>query len=91
MSLFILCACAEFSKYTKSGVDNWVDGWRKKNWKTSAGTDVKNKDLWVALDSARVQLLERGIMFHLVWVKGHAGNPGNEAADRLAVAGIHQL
>lgn len=79
------------SQYTKNGVDKWVDGWKKKNWKTAAGTDVKNKDLWIALDAAKLELLESGVMFHLVWVKGHAGNPGNEAADQLAVAGIYEM
>lgn len=77
------------SQYTKNGMEKWVYGWKRNNWKTSAGGDVKNRDLWVALDLATTELLNRGIRFHLVWVKGHAGDPGNEAADRLAVAGIY--
>ncbi|CDF35226.1 unnamed protein product [Chondrus crispus] len=79
------------SKYTKNGIDSWVAGWKKNNWKTSSGTEVKNQDLWIALDTARAELLESGVMFHLVWVKGHSGDPGNEAADELAVAGIHHM
>lgn len=68
-----------------------MDGWKKRDWKTANGADVKNRDLWVALDAAKDELLESGVNFHLVWVKGHAGHPGNEAADELAVAGIYEM
>lgn len=78
-------------QYTKNGMEKWVAGWKKKKWKTVQGQDVKNKDLWVALDAAKLDLMKRTISFVLQWVKGHSGNPGNEAADRLAVAGIHQV
>lgn len=77
------------SQYTKQGLDLWIYGWQRNGWKTSQRTDVKNKDLWMAMYDARTELLRRGILLKLIWVRGHAGNPGNEAADRLAVAGIH--
>eukprot|EP00171_Calliarthron_tuberculosum_P012981 IDg12981t1 len=57
-------------------------------WKTAGGvTDVKNRDIWEKLDAFKSTYEDMGIPFDLVWVKGHAANPGNEAADRLAVAG----
>ena len=53
--------------------------WQRRNWKTAAGKPVKNADLWRDLLAATEP--------HTVewrWVKGHAGDPGNEEADRLA-------
>lgn len=76
------------SQYTKKGLDLWIHGWQRNNWKTAKGTEVKNKDLWTAMYDAKSELSRRGVLLKLLWVKGHAGNPGNEAADRLAVAGI---
>lgn len=77
------------SQYTKKGFDLWIRRWQRNGWKTTQGTDVKNKDLWMALYDAKMELSRRDISLKLLWVKGHAGNPGNEAADRLAVAGIY--
>lgn len=71
------------SVYLKDGITKWVAGWKRKGWKTAAGKPVKNKDLWLRLDEA----VER----HDVswgWVKGHAGDPGNERADELANRGV---
>jgi ribonuclease HI len=74
------------STYVMKGITEWMPGWRRKNWRTADGKPVKNVDLWQRLDAARTR--------HQVdwrWVKGHAGDPGNEAADRLANQGIAQL
>jgi len=70
------------SQYVRNGITSWIAGWKRKGWKTAAGQPVKNIDLWQRLDVAA----ER----HVVdwrWVKGHAGHPGNELADRLANRG----
>ncbi|RYJ00445.1 MAG: ribonuclease HI [Actinomycetales bacterium] len=67
------------STYVRSGIMTWVKGWQRNGWKTSAKQPVKNADLWLELVAA----CER----HEVewrWVKGHAGDPDNEIADRLA-------
>ena len=61
--------------------DNWIESWIKKGWKRGKNEPVKNKNLW--------QRLLKAMEIHdctYVWVKGHAGNPGNERCDELATA-----
>jgi ribonuclease HI len=73
------------SEYVRKGITEWIHGWKAKGWKNAAKQPVKNADLWQVLDD----LVYRGphrIEWH--WVKGHAGNPGNECADRLANQGV---
>ncbi len=67
------------SQYVRQGITQWIHGWKKKNWQTSAKKPVKNVDLWQALDkeTARHQVEWR-------WVKGHAGHRENEICDELA-------
>lgn len=74
------------STYVQKGVNEWLAGWKAKGWKTASKKPVKNQDLWQALDE---QLAQHKVTFH--WVKGHAGHPENERADRLAVAAIEAL
>ena len=74
------------SKYVMDGITQWIQNWKKNNWKTSAKKEVKNKELWQQLD----QLMA----YHQVqwqWVKGHSGDPGNETADLLANKGIDSI
>ena len=68
------------SNYVKRGITEWIDGWKKKNWK-----DVKNPDLWQQLDQV---CQNRDIEWN--WIKGHAGHEGNEMADHLANLGADQ-
>lgn len=70
------------STYVKDGLTKWIHGWKRNGWKTSAKKPVKNKDLWQALETA----CERHEI-EWKWVKGHAGDPGNEKADALARKG----
>ena len=71
------------STYVRDGITKWIDGWKAKGWKTAAKKPVKNEDLWRALDEvAAKQDIE------WKWVKGHAGDPGNERADALANQGM---
>ena len=69
------------SKYVRDGITQWIHNWKKKGWKTAAKKPVKNADLWQRLDGA---LAAHKIDW--IWVKGHAGHPGNEHADELATA-----
>jgi len=71
------------SVYVRDGITKWLKGWKAKGWKTAAKKPVKNEDLWRALDEAAAR---HDIDWR--WVKGHAGDEGNERADALARAGI---
>ena len=73
------------SEYVRKGITEWIHGWKARGWKTAAKAPVKNVDLWQALDTAQA--------VHEVewrWVKGHAGDPGNERADGLANKGVER-
>jgi ribonuclease HI len=74
------------SKYVMDGINKWLPGWKKRDWKTANKKAVKNQDLWEVLDLA-IKMHE--IEWH--WVKGHTGNLGNEEADSLANRGIDEL
>ncbi|MCD2324662.1 ribonuclease HI [Sphingomonas sp. IC-56] len=67
------------SRYVMDGLTKWIHGWMKNGWRTADKKPVKNAELWQELLAAaephRVEW---------VWVKGHAGHPGNERADKLA-------
>jgi ribonuclease HI len=71
------------SEYVRNGITKWISGWKKKGWKTAAGKPVMNQDLWQALDALNSS--------RVTWqyVKGHAGDPGNERADAIAVKCAH--
>lgn len=74
------------SVYVKDGITKWMDGWKKRGWKTANKKPVKNQDLWERLDQAAAK--------HDVdwrWVKGHAGHEENEIADQLANQGVDEL
>lgn len=73
------------SKYVQQGINEWLEGWKAKGWKTAAKKPVKNKDLWERIDSL---IGTHNVTFH--WVKGHDGHPDNERADELARRGIPQ-
>jgi ribonuclease HI len=67
------------SRYVMDGLTKWLKGWQRNGWRTAARQPVKNADLWQELIAAAAP--------HRIdwrWVKGHAGHPENERADRLA-------
>jgi ribonuclease HI len=74
------------SKYVLQGITEWMPKWKKNGWRTASKQAVKNEDLWRRLDAA---IQQHRIQW--VWVKGHAGEPGNERADALANLGIGAL
>ena len=71
------------SEYVRKGITEWIGNWKARGWKTADRKPVKNIELWQRLD-ALVQRHE----VHWRWVKGHAGDPGNERADALANRGV---
>jgi ribonuclease HI len=73
------------SEYLKKGITQWVHGWKRNGWKTSAKKPVKNDDLWRELDE-----LSASHDVDWRWVRGHAGHDLNERADQLARSGMAQ-
>lgn len=71
------------SAYVKNGITTWLQGWKRKGWKTASRKPVKNVDLWKRLEDAQAR---HNVTWE--WVKGHAGHPENEKADELARAGM---
>ncbi len=74
------------SEYVRKGITEWIENWKKRNWRNSAKKPVANADLWQELDEA--------VKAHKVkwlWVKGHSGHRENEIADQLANLGIDEL
>lgn len=67
------------STYLLKGVTEWMEGWKKRGWRTAARKPVKNRDLWEKIS----EVIEQHDI-EWVWVKGHSGDPGNERADMLA-------
>ena len=73
------------SQYVRTGIAEWLAGWKARGWRTASKAPVKNEDLWRRLDEARLR--------HEVdwrWVKGHAGHELNERADALARKGLEE-
>ncbi len=71
------------STYLRNGISKWLPGWKRNGWLTAEKQPVKNADLWQRLDAV--------VRRHDVewrWVRGHAGNEGNERADALANRGM---
>lgn len=69
------------SLYVINSVTKWMPGWKRKGWRKKDGQPVLNVELMQGIDA-----LMQGRRVRFEWVKGHAGHPLNEAADRLANA-----
>lgn len=73
------------SVYVQKGITEWIHSWKARGWRTSGKQPVKNETLWRELD-----VLAQMHDIQWIWVKGHAGNVGNERADALANKGVLQ-
>ena len=71
------------SQYVQKGISIWIHDWKKRGWRTADKKPVKNIDLWRRLDELAAQH-----EIEWIWIKGHAGHPGNERADALANLGV---
>ncbi len=74
------------SAYVMNGITRWIQGWKRNGWRTADKKPVKNAELWQELDALVAQ---HEIQWE--WVKGHAGDPGNERADQLANLGVDEV
>ena len=74
------------SKYVIQGINEWIDAWKAKDWKTTNKKPVKNVDLWKQLDT-----LNQKFSVDWCWVKGHSDDPGNDMADRLANEAMDEI
>ena len=74
------------SAYVKDGITTWIHGWKKRGWTTADRKPVKNIELWQRLDALNAT---HSVQWR--WVKGHAGDPGNERADQLANRGVDSV
>ena len=74
------------SQYGQQRTSQWIHTWKRNGWRTADKKPVKNADLWQTLDT-----LTKTHEIKWLWVKGHAGHPGNERADSLANRGIDEL
>jgi ribonuclease HI len=80
------CTLYTDSEYVIKGITSWLKGWKNKGWKTAAGKPVLNQDLWEVLDEVSIQIRHQtqGQPVRWEYVKGHAGNVGNERCDTIA-------
>jgi ribonuclease HI len=74
------------SQYVQKGITVWIVDWKRRGWRTADKKPVKNIDLWQQLDALAAQH-----DVEWLWVKGHAGHPGNERADQLANLGADEV
>ena len=74
------------SQYVLKGLDEWLDQWKARGWRTADKKPVKNEDLWRVLDDLRAT---HTLRFH--WIRGHNEHPENERCDTLAVAAREAL
>lgn len=75
------------SNYSINCSTVWYANWQRNNWVTSQHEPVMNKDIILVIRALIDERDARGAKTHMEWIKGHNKDPGNEAADRLAVAG----
>lgn len=74
------------SVYVQRGMTEWLKAWKAREWRTADKKPIKNDDLWRQLDQ-----LASAHQIDWIWVKGHAGNVGNERADTLANQGVEMF
>lgn len=74
------------SEYVRNGITSWIHNWKRRGWRTASNQAVKNVDLWQRLDD-----LTQAHQIDWCWVRGHAGDEGNERADALANRGVEEV
>lgn len=75
------------SNYVKQGITEWIENWKRRNWRTANNKPVLNIELWQRLEQA----VAKQKQVRWCWVKGHSGHSENERADQLANRAIDEL
>jgi ribonuclease HI len=78
------------SQYVQKGITDWIRKWKQNAWQTSDKKPVKNKDLWMELDTLIGELKHQGTELGWKWIRGHAGNEYNERCDRMTQEAIRR-
>jgi ribonuclease HI len=71
------------SEYCVKGLNEWIEGWKRRGWRKADKSPVANVELWKALDAERAR-----VQLRATWIRGHNSHPENERCDRMAVAAI---
>jgi len=74
------------SQYVQKGITEWIHTWKRNSWRTSDKKPVKNKELWLELDS-----LSSEFSIAWKWIKGHDGNEYNELCDQMTQEAIASI
>ena len=74
------------SQYVQKGITEWIHKWKRNLWKTSDKKPVKNRELWLELDS-----LAGNFCLKWEWVKGHAGIKYNEMCDTMTQDAVARI
>ena len=74
------------SNYVKTGIEQWINDWKRRGWRTAARRSVKNQDLWQQLDG---QAQRHEIEWR--WVRGHSGHAENDRVDALANLAMDEM
>lgn len=72
------------SHYARDSLDKWTENWISKGWKTSTGSEVKNRDIIEPANRLLKDLRQRGVAVAIEYVPAHSGHEGNELADLMA-------
>ena len=72
------CQIFTDSEFWINVITKWSLGWERNGWRKKGG-EIKNLDI-----VRQVCPLYRMSNAQLIWLRGHAGDPGNELADEWA-------
>lgn len=76
------------SQTVVKGTQEWLVGWKRRNWMNSQGLPVANRTLWETIDELWTQVKATGVNINFDWVKGHSVDHGNSLADYMASTGL---
>jgi ribonuclease HI len=76
------------SNMVVQGINEWMDKWKKNDYKRSDNTEIKNKERWIDLDNAYQNLKNKNIDVNISWIESHSGHVGNELSDKYATIGV---